>query len=92
MLKTGYDIRGQIDRVRAYLIALGYEKRIKIAFDEWNLRAWFHPNLMDISRRSVQRYEDENFYKNKALFDVKLFLFTSKSANYFGITFFTTIY
>lgn len=67
MLKTGYDIRGQIDRVRAYLVALGYEKRIKIAFDEWNLRAWFHPNLMDISRRSVQRYEDENFYKNNVI-------------------------
>jgi alpha-N-arabinofuranosidase len=34
-----------ITRVRGLLTALGLEKRIKIAFDEWNLRGWYHPNM-----------------------------------------------
>ena len=34
-----------IARVRGLLTALGLEKRIKIAFDEWNLRGWYHPNM-----------------------------------------------
>ncbi len=67
MLRTGEDISGCIDRVRAYLTALGLEKKIKIAYDEWNLRAWHHPNLMDIGNRDVQRHEDEEFYREKVL-------------------------
>lgn len=67
MLRTGEDISGCIDRVRAYLTALGLEKKIKIAYDEWNLRAWHHPNLMDIGNRDVQRHEDEEFYREKIL-------------------------
>ena len=34
-----------IAKVRGLLTALGIEKRIKIAFDEWNLRGWYHPNM-----------------------------------------------
>lgn len=34
-----------IDRVRGLLTALGLEKKVKIAFDEWNLRGWHHPNV-----------------------------------------------
>ena len=34
-----------IDKVRGLLTALGLEKKIKIAFDEWNLRGWYHPNM-----------------------------------------------
>ncbi len=34
-----------IARVRGLLTALGLEKRIRIAFDEWNLRGWYHPNI-----------------------------------------------
>ena len=33
----------------------GYRNRIKIAFDEWNLRAWHHPNF---PRKTVQDYND----------------------------------
>ena len=67
MLRTGEDISGCIDRVRAYLTALDLEKKIKIAYDEWNLRGWHHPNLMDIGNRDVQRHEDETFYREKIL-------------------------
>jgi alpha-N-arabinofuranosidase len=33
----------------------GYRGRIKIAFDEWNLRGWHHPGF---PRKSVQNYND----------------------------------
>ena len=67
MLHTGEDISGAIDRVRAYLTALGLEKRIKIAYDEWNLRGWWHPNLMETSERNKLRYEDEKFYRENVI-------------------------
>lgn len=67
MLHTGEDISGAIDRVRAYLTALGLEKRIRIAYDEWNLRGWWHPNLMDTWERNKLRYEDEDFYLEKVI-------------------------
>lgn len=34
--------------VRGLLTALHLEKKIKIAFDEWNLRSWHHPNVHTI--------------------------------------------
>lgn len=34
-----------IDKVRGLLTALGLQKQIRIAFDEWNLRGWYHPNM-----------------------------------------------
>ena len=67
MLKTGDAISGSIDRVRAYLTALGLEKKIKIAYDEWNLRGWYHPNLMDIWNREGKRHEDQEFYENEVI-------------------------
>ncbi|MCR5782993.1 MAG: alpha-N-arabinofuranosidase [Clostridia bacterium] len=67
MLHTGEDISGSIDRVRAYLTALGLEKQIKIAYDEWNLRGWYHPNLMDIRDRARLSREDENFYMDSVI-------------------------
>ncbi|MFV0400768.1 MAG: alpha-L-arabinofuranosidase C-terminal domain-containing protein [Oscillospiraceae bacterium] len=39
-----------IDRVRGLLTALGLEKQIKIAFDEWNLRGWHHPNAHSVKQ------------------------------------------
>ena len=33
-----------IERVEGILAATGYLGKIKIAFDEWNLRGWYHPN------------------------------------------------
>lgn len=44
----------QVDRavkdVRGLLTALHLEKNIKIAFDEWNLRSWHHPNVHTIQQ------------------------------------------
>lgn len=34
---------------RGMLDALGLSDRIKIAFDEWNLRGWYHPGISDFS-------------------------------------------
>ena len=67
MLHTGEDISGGINRVRAYLTALGLEKKIKISYDEWNLRGWYHPHVMDIWNRDLKRHEDEDFYQNQVL-------------------------
>ena len=67
MLHTGEDISGSIGRVRAYLTALGLEKRVKIAYDEWNLRGWWHPNLMETWERKKLRVEDEDFYKERVI-------------------------
>ena len=67
ILHTGEDISGSIDRVRAYLTALGLKKQIRIAYDEWNLRGWYHPNLMDTENRDGRRGEDETFYREKVL-------------------------
>ncbi len=35
----------QVDEVRGILQAMKLDKKIKIAFDEWNLRSWHHPNV-----------------------------------------------
>lgn len=43
---TGDSIR----QVRGLLEAMGLEKKIKIAFDEWNLRGWCHPNAHTVSQ------------------------------------------
>ena len=67
ILHTGADISGSIDRVRAILTALGLQGRIRIAYDEWNLRGWWHPNLMDTWDRARLRQEDEAFYENQVL-------------------------
>jgi len=39
------DLDAGINRVRGLLTAMGLEKKIRIAFDEWNLRGWYHPNI-----------------------------------------------
>ena len=35
----------KIRKIRGTLTMLGLADRIKIAFDEWNLRSWHHPNI-----------------------------------------------
>ncbi len=45
-----------IHEVRGLLAALKLDGRIKIAFDEWNLRGWFHPNVHTI-RQGVTKEE-----------------------------------
>lgn len=62
ILRTGDDLSAAINRVRAHLTAFGLEKKIKIAYDEWNLRGWYHPHLMDMWNREDKRNEDEAFY------------------------------
>ena len=37
-----------VQEVRGMLAALKLDKTIKIAFDEWNLRSWHHPNVHTI--------------------------------------------
>ena len=67
VLHTGTDISGGIDRVRACLTALGLEKKIRIAYDEWNLRGWWHPNLMETWDRDRLRRESAAFYRDAVL-------------------------
>ena len=38
-------IDAQIKKARALLSAMDMEKKIRIAYDEWNLRGWHHPNV-----------------------------------------------
>lgn len=66
VLRTGEDIQIYIDLVRAYLISLRLEKKIKIAFDEWNLRGWYHPNILE---EEDDKYK-EKYLQTKALNDV----------------------
>lgn len=42
------DLEEPVRKTRGLLCALGLEHNIKIAYDEWNLRAWYHPNIMDL--------------------------------------------
>jgi alpha-N-arabinofuranosidase len=35
----------QVKKVRGLLLAMDLDKKIRISFDEWNLRGWHHPNV-----------------------------------------------
>ena len=50
------DLDTEIRRVRGLLEAFGLEKQIRIAYDEWNLRGWHHPNVHTL-RQGVTREE-----------------------------------
>ena len=50
------DLEEDIRKTRGLLTAFGLEKRVKIAFDEWNLRGWHHPNVHTI-RQGITREE-----------------------------------
>ena len=45
-----YRIGHSIEKIRGLLTAMNLEKKIKIAFDEWNLRGWYHPNVHTIQQ------------------------------------------
>ncbi len=48
-----------VQDVRGILTALHLEKKIKIAFDEWNLRSWHHPNVHTVEQgRDKKDYID----------------------------------
>ena len=44
------DLENDINKVRGLLTAMGLEKCIKIAYDEWNLRGWHHPKVHTIQQ------------------------------------------
>jgi alpha-N-arabinofuranosidase len=44
MAKT-VDIEPPIIKTKSILDSLGYLGKIRIAFDEWNLRGWYHPHV-----------------------------------------------
>ena len=39
------DLGHSVRKVKGLLEAFGLEKKIRIAFDEWNLRQWYHPKV-----------------------------------------------
>lgn len=51
------DIAHAIREVRGLLCALKLERKIKIAFDEWNLREWYHPGVHTVEQaRTPKEY------------------------------------
>lgn len=51
------DLDTDINRVRGLLTAMGLEKKIRIAYDEWNLRGWHHPNVHTVRQgRTKEEY------------------------------------
>ena len=59
------NIDHSIKEVRGLLDALGLSGRIKIAFDEWNLRGWHHPKV----HRKVQGVTKEEYLYPRDLND-----------------------
>ena len=51
------DLEADILKVRGLLTAMGLEKRIRIAYDEWNLRGWHHPGV-----HSIEQARDKKDY------------------------------
>ena len=58
-MRASAKVENSIRKTEAILCALGYEKCIRIAFDEWNLRGWHHPGVMDFSRLIPSHVECE---------------------------------
>ncbi len=58
------DIGASVRKVRGLLSAMGLEKKIRIAYDEWNLRQWYHPGVHSIeqalTREEYLRPRDDN--------------------------------
>lgn len=49
-------VSDQVDKVRGLLTALGLQKKIRIAFDEWNLRQWYHPGVHNLVQSDDPSY------------------------------------
>ena len=39
------NLDASIQKIRGLLMAFSLDKKVRIAFDEWNLRGWYHPNI-----------------------------------------------
>ena len=48
------DIGSSVRKVRGLLEAMGLEKQIRIAYDEWNLRQWYHPGIMGLKQAETK--------------------------------------
>lgn len=53
-----------IENIQGLLTAMNLKGKIKIAFDEWNLRSWYHPNVfhqpMGVTKEEYLTPRDEN--------------------------------
>ncbi|MCI2048542.1 MAG: alpha-N-arabinofuranosidase [Lachnospiraceae bacterium] len=49
-IKYCEDVGHSVRKIRGILETLGLEKQIKVAFDEWNLRSWHHPNVLTVKQ------------------------------------------
>jgi alpha-L-arabinofuranosidase len=59
MMRTGQP-EESIKQTIGILDESGYRGKIKIAFDEWNLRGWHHPDLGDLRNRMDIPARDKN--------------------------------
>ncbi len=50
VMEKTVNLDAQVKKVRGLINAFGLENQIKIAFDEWNLREWYHPNVHTIKQ------------------------------------------
>ncbi|MFV0362610.1 MAG: alpha-L-arabinofuranosidase C-terminal domain-containing protein [Suipraeoptans sp.] len=73
------NIDKEISEVRGLLIAMGLEKKIKIAFDEWNLRGWYHPNVHTIKQGidKVDYIEPRNENDDNSIYTMTDAVFTA---------------
>lgn len=64
VMEYTYDIGHSVRKIRGMLEALGLEKSIRIAFDEWNVRGWYHPNVhtvkQGITKEEYLKPRDDN--------------------------------
>ena len=56
-LRAAAQFEQSILRVQGLLVALGLQHKIHVAFDEWNLRGWYHPGVADFSRLNPNHAE-----------------------------------
>lgn len=79
------DLEAPVRRIRGILNALGLESSISVAFDEWNLRGWYHPNMFtDYQGRTPEEYLDpRNQNDNNSLYTLADAIFTGCVLNMF---------
>lgn len=55
--------QSEIERTSSMLTAVGLQDHVKIAFDEWNLRGWHHPNgTAEAAIRARDKNDDNSTY------------------------------
>ena len=79
LIARAFEPEERIVAVKHILGSLGYLGKLRIAFDEWNLRGWCHPEFMSFrSRRSradgLQRHQQQLQYRPMPVFHTACFL------------------